>query len=531
MVTFSNTDILLFDIRNKDDNRVPVDIQDWVLDRYFDRPSTLNMVIDDRNAVSRDATIDLTYKNNIIFRGFLDLPDHPGDGTDILKFKDRVSLLELRYAQDYTYLGGTLVSEILTDAEPGAIGVLYQANSLIPQGSFEKHQFEKYQKKGFGPTKLTIIDIKEDGVSLTHATYIYTMTAGSWVQEGAYLYVWCTDGLAPKTHVMTYARSTTPTVYNNLPGLLYAAGTIGTFRLPGGGTSGQLGTITKIFSGIVQLTLGSGSMTLNWDQYYQDATYLYVKLQDPAHPAQVIDPNTIHISVPNFKDTLIRMGSNMDLAEYTFEEDFEVTRRTILSCLKDLMSHVDGEYAFEHSPDGYTYLDTSNEISRGSMTAPVRQWPEHALKDLNITYGPDFMANMLLATGDPDTFAAYGSFAARKIWRESEENKINHDAEALFASLQTQYNLRQSAINVSFKAEEDFFLEIGDWCRINRLKDAPIVTRIKHIQLSQKNDMVIEMGQREKSLGDYWTLVKQIQEEERYRKMKNPYGEKWARNP
>jgi hypothetical protein len=523
-------DQFTFEVLNRDDNIVPIDIEDWTLDRYFDRPGTLNILVNDQNAVSRDATAEVKYKNKIIFRGYLDLPERNLYGQNTLKFKDRVSLLDYRFAQDYSYLKGSLISDIMSHAEPGAVGLLYQANSLIPQGSFTKYQMDKYKKRYSPGTFGTLTEIKEDGTALTHAGSVAEMVAGSWFQDANYVYLWATDSLNPFRHLLIYTTTTGKT--GNLRGMYYRAGAVtNTYKLDGAGTSSQLGVISKIYAGTTLLTLGSGGASLTNNQYFQDATDLYVKVNVVPPPYSPIDPNTVHMTVPNFKDTFIRVGSTMNLAEYTFDEDFEVTRKTISSTLKDLMTHINGECAFIHDLDGYTYLDTDEEISRGSVTEPVRIWDERNVRDLNISFSPEYMSNYLLSTGDPDSWAAYGSWLPRKIWREIEESKINHDIESMMASLETQFALKQSAISTSFKADPDSSLDIGDWCRINRKKNTPITARIKHIQLSLNADMSIEMGQRERNLADIFTLVKQIVEEQRQRKMKNSYGQKWLKNP
>ncbi|HOV82029.1 MAG TPA: hypothetical protein PLQ01_05040 [Methanothrix sp.] len=517
-----------FYFRNFDGSVPRADIASWSLNLFQDKPGALKITCIHPNNISQDATVEVVYKKKILFRGFLNFPTQTKPGIDELSFNDRTSLLEHRFFMDCVYPGGTLLEDILSSGEPSPTaakpGLIYQANSLIPQGAWQKYPYENniFKKYGYGTNRLTITSIKFNNIELTKVTNKSSMHGGTWCQDADYLYIWCPTNENPNhslyNNLLKY--STSSETDRPLRGCYYAGyGTYYMYYIPGGGASSVFGTVNKMYKDTSLLTKATSLSNMNSEsKFYQDESNLYCYSSS--------NPNQSLYSVPNFKDTKLRVR-NLYLSGYTFNSEFEMSKTNAQSALKELLSHINAEWQWIYDLDGYTYLDILNVACRGSETNPVKTFKESDLEDLKISYKEDFVPNIILGTGDPETYAAYGSWVPRNIWREANEDYENHNAETFLVYLQKRFEQINDSVSCSFKTEPDYSLQCGDYIRIIRNNKIHINKRIQKIQFTSANKMSLEIGQRDMDLNDAWDMVKKVSTEQQKRKIKDPYGFKW----
>ena len=284
-------DYVDFSIANIDGSEASFSLLDgWKYDIFFDKPGQFIGTAIAGHSISNDATIDIQFKGKVCFRGYIDQPEVQADRTAKLTAQEQQRLLQYRILQIYEYPAGTDIEVILSSDEPddGYAGLLYLANSLIPQGAFVP----------------------------------YLITGGYHI-----------------------------------------------YQIANAGTASRFGTMTKLYEEDTLLTQEDSLMDLGAGEWYQSATTLYVWCSDNK------DPKYHLVSVPNFKDTLLRLGT-LRFAPYTFTGPIRLAKETADAALKRIMSSSGAEFQWEHRRNGYSYLMSGNDsdtkkIGRGSATAPV----------------------------------------------------------------------------------------------------------------------------------------------------------------
>jgi len=498
--------VLEIDITNADSSVALAEISTYSLDLYTDKPNSARLKIGKRHSVSQDAAIEMIYKGKTIFRGFLETPSPDKSDQIELQFADVVQLLEYRIAQAYTYPKGTTLDAILGSSAPsagGVAGLLYLANSLVPQGWFREYLGAAselvYKCQGYGTTKYpAVTNCYEAGVQLTKAASLGAMVAGTWFQSAEYLYIWCLSG-DPLTDEIK--ADTT-----KVPGTWYPTGSgTGVYVLYGGGKDSQFGTIADIYKDATKLTISATFGGMGDNTFYQDDYNLFVKI--PIAETLTDYP----VTIPNFKDTDIVFGDTF-IAGWTLDTDFVLTKASILTNIKNLFSHIDAEYEFIYAVAGVTRFNVVDLHGRGTEEEPTHTWRIEELKDFRTTYNKEALANCLVAigSGTPTIHAAGGSLDPRAVWREAAQSYQNDDIYTLRETVTRQMAYYEDPRSYSFKTYAIFGLQGGDMVKIlrNKQKMPPIYSRIQKVSYTETNDMDVTLGHRNREIADIWGLVK-----------------------
>ena len=194
-----------FRITNADGSLAGFDISDYKISKYFDKYGKLNLDCTPGASVSEDSTIEASYHGTVRFRGYIDFPEIDTSGKTKITAYEQQRLLNFRACQVYNYPAGTTVEEMLTSDTPGSVvGLLYFANSLIPQGSFSNssgyiYYLKDYNGNGGGTSSRfgALSSLYQGASLLTKVGSVGAMYAGSWYQDTTDLYVWTTDNKDP----------------------------------------------------------------------------------------------------------------------------------------------------------------------------------------------------------------------------------------------------------------------------------------------------------------------------------------------
>ena len=200
-------------IKNKDGSDAGFSLVTYLITKYFDKYGTAEITCTPHETIQENSTIEASYKGNVRFRGYIDIPEINEDKTARIVAYELQRLLEYRFTQYYTYPAGTTITNMLSHAEPvytGTIGLLYMANSLIPQGAFIPfgagpiYYIKDYLGRGGGTLSKfgTVTKMYANTTALTHITNLNnnwaTMTPGTFYQDGNDLWVRMPDDRDPQ---------------------------------------------------------------------------------------------------------------------------------------------------------------------------------------------------------------------------------------------------------------------------------------------------------------------------------------------
>jgi len=437
-----------FSVTNADSSRPGVNYSEYKLTKYFDKYGSLDMTLAPGSSVSENSTIEASYRGTIRFRGYIDYPEVQDDNS--LKFTsyEQQRLLEYRGLQIYQYPTGTTFSNIISSSTPGTVaGLLYLANSLIPQGSFIQYSGNVYYLRDY-------------------------------LNRGA-------------------------------------------------GTSSVFGTISSVYQGATALTHGA-SAALSAGQWYQSANELYVRTTDDK------DPRYWNISVPNFKDTLLRVGDiESGLSTETLAVPYRISKGTVDKEIERLIDAFGFEYQWRHSLDGYTYLDIKTTVGRGSSTKGVSAYKESGNifgLDRQLTGNPKIAALLGAGSGSGATqqVAAELDLYNNGVWKEEIYSDSNMFSEELDSALTKIFPDKREPLCYEIDTEIDPALNCGDYIDIFPLKYSPVTKRVKKISYSHDGSMKVEAGVRMLSPSDVikakFTLL------ESFSNMANSYLNSWNFN-
>jgi len=316
------------------------------------------------------------------------------------------------------------------------------------------------------------------------------------------------------TTITQMLSSSKPSDNNNIIGLLYWAnsgiiagpGTGGfelysgtTYYISGGSSSSVFGDVdtSGIFEDDTALVKGGSKSTLTVGQYYQDSTGLYVRCTDDK------DPKYHRMSIPNWKDTGIRLGT-LSGGSTTFTTPFRVGRDKLYKEIIRVMKFGEMEFQFVYesrSGSSYVYLDGKAEVGNGSATAPVKRYTENKnigkLEDLRDTKKVNGIVGLGYGSGYTQQLAAYVDLNSSGVWREStysDSHLFSEYLETTLGDIWKQWNDNQTYIVDDVLP--DYSLEIGDYVRITLDQDEEITKRVKHITIKNDEKMKLELNRR-----------------------------------
>ncbi len=289
------------------------------------------------------------------------------------------------------------------------------------------------------------------------------------------------------------------------------------YKWAGRGTTSHLGAISQLFQDATPLTKSSG-IPSSPGTWYQSSTDLYLWTTDSK------SPDYHPIFIPNFKDTMLRLGT-LEGGDRTFPVCFEVGETEIFSTLKSLILAGGLEYQIRYGKDDLAYIDGKTTIGKGSETSPIATYTEGVDAEITTDRIDDLgEIQALIGQGagsgiTRQTAAAMGQ-TARGVWREA-----IFQAPGLYGAMlrtatekafqdyadPTIYNIRT--------IDQDWAQSVGNYVEIRRNRHMPIVRRIKHIQMKPDGAMLLEVGQRLRTIKELLRAGDEI-----HRKLSSFYG-------
>jgi len=290
------------------------------------------------------------------------------------------------------------------------------------------------------------------------------------------------------------------------------------YKWAGRGTTSHLGAINQLFQDDVLLTKASG-IPSSPGTWYQSSTDLYLWTTDSK------SPDYHPIFIPYFKDTMLRLGT-LEGGDRTFPVCFEVGETDIFLTLKSLILAGGLEYQIRYGKDDLAYIDGKTIIGKGSETSPTTTYTEGENAEISVDIIDDLgEIQALIGQGAGNGItrqaaAAMGQTTAPGVWREA-----IFQAPGLYGAMlrtatekafqdyadPTIYNIRT--------IDQDWAQSVGNYVEIRRNRHMPIVRRIKHIQMKPDGSMLLEVGQRLRTIKELLRAGDEI-----HRKLSSFYG-------
>lgn len=290
------------------------------------------------------------------------------------------------------------------------------------------------------------------------------------------------------------------------------------YKWPRRGTNSHLGAISQLFQDTTLLTKAS-DIPSSPGTWYQSSTDLYLWTTDSK------SPDYHPIFIPNFKDTMLRLGT-LEGGDRTFPVCFEVGETEIFSTLKSLILAGGLEYQIRYGKDDLAYIDGKTIIGKGSETSPIATYTEGVDAEISVDIIDDLgEIQALIGQGagsgiTRQAAAAMGQTTAPGVWREAiyqapglYGDMLRTATEKAFQDYAdpTIYNIRT--------IDQDWAQSVGNYVEIRRNRHMPIVRRIKHIQMKPDGAMLLEVGQRLRTIKELLRAGDEI-----HRKLSSFYG-------
>lgn len=280
------------------------------------------------------------------------------------------------------------------------------------------------------------------------------------------------------------------------------------YKIVGAGTSSaRFGTLTQLYQSTTLLTKAAAIPTAA-GQWYQSSTDLYIWTTDSKSPLYHL------IIAPNFKDTLVRLGT-ISLASTTFSVCYEIGENKLFPGIKALILAGGLEYSIRYEKDGYAYLDASTTIGQGSSSAPVATYIEGDNAEISQDeidgYGHiQALIGQGAGTGISQQSAAALDLTLPGTWREGIYRAGGLFGEMLQNATDKVFADYADPIIYNVQTAQDWSQAVGNYVGIVREGAQPVVKRIKHI--SQRNgQMTLEVGQRLRTLQELLKAEEEVQ--------------------
>lgn len=264
----------------------------------------------------------------------------------------------------------------------------------------------------------------------------------------------------------------------------------------GAGTASRFGTITAVYQNATLLTKAASLAAMTAGTWFQDANEFYIWTTDSKDPAYW------NISVPNWKDTGLRVGNvDSSVASETFSVPYRTSKGSVADELYKIIDAFGLEYQWRHSADGYTYLDIQKTVGRGTSTKGVTAYRE----------GTNIYGFERELTGDPKISAllgaGYGSGLSQNTaasldlfsggtWKEELVTTNNLFSSQLQAVLAKEFPDRKNGTSYVIETQIDPSLNPGDYIDIFSTKYNPVTERVKAIRYNHDGTMKVEAGRR-----------------------------------
>jgi hypothetical protein len=281
------------------------------------------------------------------------------------------------------------------------------------------------------------------------------------------------------------------------------------YWIAGGGSSGRFGDITTLYQGTTPLTKVGVWTTAPAGSFYQDIANLAIRCTDGRSPAYH------QIIAPNFKDTLLRIGT-ISLASTTFSVCYEIGETKIWPVIRSLILAAGLEYSIRYEKDGYAYLDASATVGQGSESAPVATYidgdnAEISLDEMDGDGHIQALIGQGAGAGITQQCAAAFDFATAGTWREAIYQAGGMFGDMLQTATEKVFSdYSDPKIYKVDAPEQDWAQGCGNCVGIVRPGAQPVFKRIKHIAM-KGGRMELEVGQRLRTLQEILKGKEEVQ--------------------
>lgn len=281
------------------------------------------------------------------------------------------------------------------------------------------------------------------------------------------------------------------------------------YKVSGAGTSSRFGTLTALYQNGTLLTKYT-TIPNAAGKWWQSATNLYVWCTDSRSPDYHL------IIAPNHKDTLVRLG-NITNGTSTFPVCYEIGPAKLSPAIKALILAGGLEYSFRYEKDGYAYLDAVASVGKGSESLPVATFIDGKNAEI-LPVQADGVGRIQALLGQgagagvTQQCSAAIDFSTRGTWREA-----IYQAGGLFGAMlktATSKVFSDSQDPTSYQIrplDSDWNQAVGNYIGIIRGGYQPIARRIKHIGMKSDGSMIIEAGQRLRTLQELLKAGEELQ--------------------
>lgn len=281
------------------------------------------------------------------------------------------------------------------------------------------------------------------------------------------------------------------------------------YKIVGAGTSSRFGTLTTLYQNTTALTKVT-AIPVSAGRWYQSSTDLYIWTTDSKSPKYHL------IIAPNYKDTLVRLGT-ISTGTTTFAVCYEVGANKILPAVKSLILAGGLEYNIRYGKDGYAYLDGAAAVGRGSASEPTVTYIDGDSAEISLDvldgYGRlQAMIGQGAGNGITQETAAAIDFTTQGTWREGIYQAGGLFGEMLQAATAKVFEDCQNPTIYNVRAiDQDWSQAVGNWVGVKRPGHMTAYARIKHIQMRQAGDMVLEVGQRLRTIQELLKAGEEVQ--------------------
>lgn len=281
------------------------------------------------------------------------------------------------------------------------------------------------------------------------------------------------------------------------------------YKIVGAGTSSRFGTLTTLYQNTTALTKVT-AIPVSAGRWYQSSTDLYIWTTDSKSPKYHL------IIAPNYKDTLVRLGT-ISTGTTTFAVCYEVGANKILPAVKSLILAGGLEYNIRYGKDGYAYLDGAAAVGRGSASEPTVTYIDGDSAEISLDvldgYGRlQAMIGQGAGNGITQETAAAIDFTTQGTWREGIYQAGGLFGEMLRAATAKVFEDCQNPTIYNVRAiDQDWSQAVGNWVGVKRPGHMTAYARIKHIQMREAGDMILEVGQRLRTIQELLKAGEEVQ--------------------
>ncbi len=280
------------------------------------------------------------------------------------------------------------------------------------------------------------------------------------------------------------------------------------YKIVGAGTSSRFGTLTTVYQGNTPLTKHT-TIPNAAGKWYQSSTDLYLWTTDSRSPLY-------HLIIASlWKDTLLRLGT-ISLSSSTFAVCYEIGETKLWPVIRSLILAAGLEYQIRYEKDGYAYLDAASSVGLGSASEPVATYidednAEVAIDQIDGLGNLQALIGQGAGTGLSQQSAASLDLDSIGTWRENIYRAGGLFGEMLRTATAKVFSDYSDPTIYSIKAAQDWAQGVGNYVCIKKDGTQPVYKRIKHVQQRPAGDMILEVGQRLRTLAELLRAGEEVQ--------------------